>query len=166
MTEGVCPHGAPRPREVTGVKLTRSWLLRKGQEFLQREERFGGGSCPVGHGMGVQPSKHGGVRSIMILGQVERVNQRTQGLRDCGKSWRNKIILCLVETILGFQVVLVVKNPPAEARDIRDAGQILGQEDPLEEDVATHSSILAWGIPWTEEPGGIQSTGSQRVRHN
>ena len=126
MTEGVCPHGAPRPREVTGVKLTRSWLLRKGQEFLQREERFGGGSCPVGHGMGVQPSKHGGVRSIMILGQVERVNQRTQGLRDCGKSWRNKIILCLVETILGFQVVLVVKNPPAEARDIRDAGQIPG----------------------------------------
>ena len=62
----------------------------------------------------------------MILGQVEQVNQRTQGLRDCGKSWRNKIILCLVETILGFQVVLVVKNPPAEARDIRHAGRIPG----------------------------------------
>ena len=80
----------------------------------------------MGHGMGVQPSKHGGVRSIVILGQVEQVNQRTQGLRDCGKSWRNKIILCLVETILGFQVVLVVKNPPAEARDIRHAGRIPG----------------------------------------
>ena len=42
--------------------------------------------------------------------------------------------------------------------------QSLGQEDPLEEDTATHSSILAWGIPWTEEPGGLQSMGLQRVR--
>ena len=41
----------------------------------------------------------------------------------------------------------------------------LGQEDPLEEGMATHSSILAWRIPWTEEPGGLQSMGSQRVRH-
>ena len=39
----------------------------------------------------------------------------------------------------------------------------LGQEDPLEKEMATHSSILAWRIPWTEEPGGLQSTGSQRV---
>ena len=44
--------------------------------------------------------------------------------------------------------------------------QSLGQEDPLEEEMATHSKILAWKIPWTEEPGGLQSTGSQRVRHN
>ena len=42
----------------------------------------------------------------------------------------------------------------------------LGQEDPLEEEMATHSSILAWKIPWTEEPGGLQSTGSQRVVHD
>ena len=42
----------------------------------------------------------------------------------------------------------------------------LGQEDPLEEGVATHSSILAWRMPWTEEPGGLQSIGLQRVRHN
>ena len=44
--------------------------------------------------------------------------------------------------------------------------QSLGQEDPLEKEMATHSSILAWGIPQTEEPGGLQSMGSQRVRHN
>ena len=44
--------------------------------------------------------------------------------------------------------------------------QSLGQEDPLEEGVATHSSILAQRIPWTEEPGGLQSMGSQRVGHN
>jgi len=44
--------------------------------------------------------------------------------------------------------------------------QSLGQEDPLEEDMATHSSILAWRIPWTEEPGGLQSTRSQTVGHD
>ena len=44
--------------------------------------------------------------------------------------------------------------------------QFLGGEDPLEKKVATHSSILAWRIPWTEEPGGLQSTGSQRVGHD
>ena len=42
----------------------------------------------------------------------------------------------------------------------------LDQEDPLEKDMATHSSILAWKIPWTEDPGRLQSTGSQRVRHD
>ena len=42
----------------------------------------------------------------------------------------------------------------------------LGGEDPLEKDMATHSSILAWRIPWTEEPDGLQSTGSQRVGHD
>ena len=42
----------------------------------------------------------------------------------------------------------------------------LGQEDPLEKGMATHSSILAWRIPWTEEPGGLQSMGSPRARHN
>ena len=42
----------------------------------------------------------------------------------------------------------------------------LGQEDPLEEEMATHSSVLAWKIPWTEEPGGLQSMGLQRVGHD
>ena len=42
----------------------------------------------------------------------------------------------------------------------------LGQEDPLKEEMATHFSILAWKIPWMEEPGGLQSIGSQRVRHD
>ena len=44
--------------------------------------------------------------------------------------------------------------------------QSLGWEDPLEEGMATHSSILAWRIPWTEEPGGLQSMGSHRVGHD
>ena len=53
----------------------------------------------------------------------------------------------------------MVKNPPANAGDVRD----LGWEDPLEEGMATCSSFLAWRIPWTEEPGGLQSTVSHRV---
>ena len=44
--------------------------------------------------------------------------------------------------------------------------QSLGREDPLEVEMAAHSSILAWEIPWTEEPGGLQSKGSHRVRHD
>ena len=60
----------------------------------------------------------------------------------------------------------MVKNIPASAGDIRDSGSIPGQEDPLEEGVATHSSILAWRIPQTEEPGRLQSMGSQRVGHD
>ena len=51
-----------------------------------------------------------------------------------------------------------------EMQEIKD--QSLGGEDPLEEEMATHSSILAWKIPWAEEPGGLQSMGSQRVRHD
>ena len=53
------------------------------------------------------------------------------------------------------------KNLPAIAEDTRDVG--LGWEDPLEEEMATHSSILAWRTPWTEEPGGLQSMGLQRL---
>ena len=57
----------------------------------------------------------------------------------------------------------LVKNPPAMQETWVWS---LGWEDPLEKRMATHSSILAWRIPWTEEPGGLQSMGSQRVRHD
>ena len=56
-------------------------------------------------------------------------------------------------------MALVVKNSPASTGDGRDAGSSLSREDPLEEARAIHSSILAWRIPWTEEPGGLQSMG-------
>ena len=68
--------------------------------------------------------------------------------------------------IWASQVALVVKNPPANAGNIRDTGSILSQEDPVEKDMATHSSILAWRITWTEELGRLQSMGSQRVGHD
>ena len=60
----------------------------------------------------------------------------------------------------------MVKNPPANEEIEGTQVRSQGWEDPLEEGIATHSSILAWRIPWTEEPGGLQSIGSQRVRHN
>ena len=57
----------------------------------------------------------------------------------------------------------MVKNLLANAGDIRDKGLSLGQEDPLEEGMANHSSILAGRIPRTEKPGGLQSLGMQRI---
>ena len=60
----------------------------------------------------------------------------------------------------------MVKNLPASSGDARDAGSIPGQEDPLKEEMATHSIILAWKIPCTEEADGLQPTGLQRVRHD
>ena len=59
------------------------------------------------------------------------------------------------------QVTLVVKNLPANAGDVRDAGSVPGSGTSLEEGMATHSSVLAWRILWTEEPGKLQSMGSQ-----
>ena len=60
---------------------------------------------------------------------------------------------------------LVVKNSPANEGEARDMGSIrVG--DPLKKEMATHSSSIAWKIPWTEEPGRLQSMGSQRVGHD
>ena len=60
----------------------------------------------------------------------------------------------------------MVKNPPANPGDIRDTGSIPGSGRSPGGGHGTHSSILAWRIPWTEEPGRLQSIGSQRVGHN
>ena len=59
-----------------------------------------------------------------------------------------------------------VKNLPAMQETQESQVQSLGCEDPLEKEMATHFSILAWEIPWTEEPGGLQSTELPRVGHN
>ena len=56
----------------------------------------------------------------------------------------------------------MVKNPPAKQATWVES---FGHEDPLEKEMVTHASILVWRIPWTEEPGGLQSMGSHRVRH-
>ena len=70
-----------------------------------------------------------------------------------------KTVLVLMGASSGTQTV---KNPPAMQESwVRS----MDQEDPLEKGMATHSSIRAWRIPWTEEPGGLQSVGSQKVKH-
>ena len=68
--------------------------------------------------------------------------------------------------IQAFHVALVVKNPPAMKDPQETRVWSLGQEGPLEEEMATCSNILAWKIPWTEEPGGLQFMGLQRVGHD
>ena len=62
--------------------------------------------------------------------------------------------------------VCIWNSAYAKAGDARDMGWSLGLEDPLEKEMTTQSYILAWKIPWTEEPGGLHSGGSQRVKHN
>ena len=67
------------------------------------------------------------------------------------------------KTLYIYMVAQMVKNLP----EMEDTWvQLLGWEDPLEKEMATHSIILAWKIPWTEEPGGLQPMGLQRVRHD
>ena len=70
-----------------------------------------------------------------------------------------------IPQISASQVALVVKNPSANAGDVKEGIQSLGWEDPLEEEMAIHSSILALRIPRTEEPGELQPIESQRVGH-
>ena len=64
---------------------------------------------------------------------------------------------------MGFLGISVVKNPPVK-QEVQ--AQFLGKEDYQEKEMTTHSSILAWKIPWTEDPGGLQSMGSQRMKHD
>ena len=74
-------------------------------------------------------------------------------------SVKSCLALCNPLASLGAQTL---KSPPT-TQEMRV--QSLGQEDPLEKEMSSHSSILAWRIPWTEEPGELQFMGSQRVRH-
>ena len=67
---------------------------------------------------------------------------------------------------MGFPSDSAVKSPPAMQEVKETWVRQLGQKGALKEGMATHSSILAWTTPWTEEPGGLQSIGSQRVRHD
>ena len=81
------------------------------------------------------------------------------------------IKICIVfnliyESLWAFLMIQQVKNLPSMKETQEMRVQCLGQEDPSKEEMATHSSILAWKIPWTEKPGGLQSVGSQRVGHD
>ena len=77
-----------------------------------------------------------------------------------GRSQRQKL------TLLTFIEYVVCTGGLDGACNVGDPGSIRGAKDPLEKGMATHSSILAWRIPWTEEPGELQSMGSQIVGHD
>ena len=89
------------------------------------------------------------------LQKKKKIQKRHQG---------SNIIFIIINIYLYHSLVAqrVKRLPAMQETWVRS----LGQEDPLEKEMATHSSILAWKIPWTEEPGGLQSTGSQRVGHD
>ena len=73
------------------------------------------------------------------------------------------VCVCVCLCMSGFLGGSVVKNPPTKQEK---CVQSLGQEDPLEKEMSTHSSILTWKIPWTEESGRLQSTGWQIIGHD
>ena len=96
--------------------------------------------------------------NLGVVGQKrERWSSKTEELQTKGTQDLGGNIL------KGFPGGSVVKNPPAMREAQETWVQSLGGEDPLEKGMATTSSTLAWRIPWTEEPGGLQSTGSQRA---
>ena len=112
---------------------------------------------------------HSSVLAWEIHGQRSLVGYSPWG---CKESDTTRIDLANTLTLINYSpfptrvaslVAQLVKNLPT-MQEIRV--QFLGQEDPLEKEMATYSSILAWRIPWTEEPGRLQSTGSQKSRHD
>ena len=105
--------------------------------------------------------------SVLSLGLLNFLFHGKETVSQCDPTQRGKAVLVWQSPRQAFifYVVLtqMVKNLPAMQQTwVR----CLGQENPLEKGMATHSSILAWRIPWTEELGGLQSRGSQRVRHD
>ena len=103
-------------------------------------------------------------KRVVILNDLSQVTQLENGRARI----LTQVNLCIVflstiHTTWASLVVQTVKNLPAV---LETQVRSLGQEDPVEKGMATHSSILAWRIPWTEEPGGLQPMGWQRVRHD
>ena len=105
-----------------------------------------------------------GIRSCLRPGNREYPRPRAGEGGHLFSSWHKKFIFPLPFVLLWASLVAqMVKNQP-EMQEIQV--QSLDWGDPLEKQMATHSSILAWRIPWTEEPGGLQVMGSQRVRQD
>ena len=96
-----------------------------------------------------------------VLSSVGSVNSCSISMIHMSKFSRESKVWSARNYLFSTMVAQMVKSLPAMTQ-VRS----LGWEDPLEKEMATHSSILAWRIPWMEEPGGLQSMQSQRVRHN
>ena len=93
---------------------------------------------------------------------------QSTGLQKVGHDWviKQAQILMRIQHTQGFPVDIVEKNPPTGAEDARDSGSITGFRRSTWVGNGNQSCILAWRIPWAEEPGGLQSIGSQRVGHD
>ena len=130
------------------------------------QTRQGSWATFVTHGLGAsqQDLQHSSLCDKCYKGVGLSHYQRTSGQDGC---WCDPFRRFNLPQGLAFEgpslVAQMVKSPPAMQETWV---QSLGWEDVLEEGLTTHSSILAWRIPWTEEPGGLQSTRSQRVRHD
>ena len=103
------------------------------------------------------------------MGQAE-LRQFTGLLQILGFTAEKRVGFCVWLFVRGLvgsanQMPCQSNISPTLNRGNIDLGRSLGGEDPREKGMATHSSVLAWRIPWREEPGGLQSMGSQRVRH-
>ena len=107
-----------------------------------------------------------GLTEEVLLGQKEGTHRNSKEMEGT-RTVENGIVLGKDPTVIFYcgtslMARTVRKLPAMQETQV----QSLVWEDPLEKCMATHSSILAWRIPWTEDPGGLQSMGSQRVRHN
>ena len=111
---------------------------------------------------------------MLLMAQAPRSAQRTSGEEAVLEDVHDYYALCCkvvsAQTNILTDIALFGfpggSDGKASACNVGDPGLSPGSEDPLEKEMATHSSTLAWRIPWTEEPGGLQFTGSQRVEHD
>ena len=121
------------------------------------------------HALEKEMATHSSVLAWRIPGTGKPGGLPFLGSHRVGHDWSDLAAAAAVCFSIGAsQVALMVKNLPANvnAGDVRDKVRSLGLEDALEKEMATHSSILAWKIPWTEELGRLQSMGSQRFGHD
>ena len=104
--------------------------------------------------------------SVSLSHQKASINLLSFSARRQTESHNHRKVIKLI-TWTTISIVSLVAQRLKHLPTMREAWvRSLGREDPLEKEMATHSSILSWRIPWTEEPGGLQSTGLQRVGHD
>ena len=169
-------HWADKPPEHLALKASRAWG-QEGWRAVGNRNSLLKGTCKISHApkpsteavlwdepgsdhLGEPPGESGGNQDSP--GEQELAAAALGSLsyhKETGKHFFGVLPLAYWASL----VTLMVKSPPAmQETRVRS----LAWEDPLEKEIVTHSSILAWGIPWTEEPGGLQSLGLQRVGHS